>query len=505
MNLIPFLFLLISLGATAQENQCPIPGQVLARELIRLSGEEVKKDFFREGNLTAPADGFLKGEISAKTFKNYRETFCLAKEFTFEETVCEPVPLGDALGRGNEILRSLFDMNLPLLSRAEVFAKNVAFFNEAPSAERLSFSRQIVVSLGRQASISGIPKSWDSFSNMLSSMVTGGDLPQSVLDQITTVNLENNKKALGFRPMDGTTISEGKGNGKLQRFFNLQLSIKVRSDLIRNTLIGVSESTSQKLSVSFIDFASSNGIPVSWDQFLLLMKASLAAGAIPETEFAAVLTDNETENRMALGFEQSAEICKNVVRTRMVNVLEKRVVQDFFQNVLKNFEIEISKAPLLNGEREEYNVTFDGLSQVALNSTTRFNSYLTSNYSDENGLVKFKVAGTRNQVTPRNNIGAGIKRNGKLINVVLQNKDFSPMVGGRVLVNVDIYEEISSWPDRFLGSKVFELNNGDMGEFASQISLRNPDRKIRLDVSVQVLGSVFFNNRWSKVLEFNGL
>jgi hypothetical protein len=267
----------------------------------------------------------------------------------------------------------------------------------------------------------------------------------------------------------------------------------------------VSEGTSQKLSVSFIDFASSNGIPASWDQFILLMKASLAAGAISETELAVVITENEIENRIALGFEQSAKICKDVTRTRTVNVLDKRVVQDFFQNVLKNFEIEISKAPLLNGEREEYNVIFDGLSKIGFNSTTGFNSYVTANYGEENDLVKMNVTGTRNQVTPRNNVGAGIKRSGKLLNVLLQNKDFSPLVLGRVLVKVEIYEEISYWPDRFLGSKVFELNTGDLTEFVSEISMRNPDRKVRLDVSMQVLGSAYFNNRWSNVLEFNGL
>ncbi len=505
MKMIPFLALFLSISAFAQENQCSTPGQVLAREFLKLSGEETKKPFYREGHVNISMGGFLRGDITARTFKDYRETFCFAKTYSTVETVCTPVSLGDALGRGNETLRSLFDLNLSLLSRAEIFAKAVAFFPEATSAERLSFSRQIVVSLGRQASAVGIPQNWESFSNMLTAVVTAGEIPQSVLDQIVTVNVEKNKKSLGFKPMEGVTMTEGKGNGKLQKFFNLQLSVKVRSDLIRTTLVGVGERSAEKLSVSFIEFATSNGIPTSWDQFLLLMKASQASGAISEAELLMIIAENETENRVALGFEQSAKICKEVTQTRTVNILEKRDVKDFLANVVKKFEIQLSQAPLLIGEREDYNVMFDGLSKIALNYTNQFNAYTTTSYTDANGVVKMSVTGARKQVTPRNNIGAGIKRNGKLINVVLQNKDFSPQVQGRVLVKVVFFEEIPLWPDYKLGTKIFELASGDVSEFATQLALRNVGRKVRLDVSVQVLGSAYFNDQSSAVVEVKGL
>lgn len=505
MKMLLVSMLTLSVSAFAQDHQCAKPGEVLRREFVKVRGDLVTSAFYRQGNDSIPTDGVMRGELKTKTFRVFEETFCQATQQAYIEETCTPVSIGEARGRGNANLKALYDLNVSMLKRAELFARTVRYFSEQVPAERLEFARQIVQILGKNAAVDGIPQSWESFSGVLLKAVAAGEIPQSVVNEITTLNAEKNKATLGFKPVADVKFTEGKGNGKLQRFFNLDLTLTSRSKLIRDTLEGVNDVTSQKLSMSFIQFASANGVPESWDQFVVMMKDAVTSKVISEEDMKMIVESNEELNRSRLGFDLTAKICKQENRIRVVNLLNKRASEDFLADVAKKFEITLTSGALLAGEKEDYKVYYDGTAKVGLNYTNTYNSYAVSTYTDKENIVKIAVVGTRNKITPPNMAAVQLVRNGKILNLRLQNKAFNPKIGGKVIVKVDFYEEIALWPDFKLGSRVMELTSGEWAAFNTNVQARRLNRKVRLDVSVQISGTAYYNESFSQVLEYKNL
>lgn len=502
MKKIAFAILLGVFANFAIANECPNPGQVLNRDFERLTGEQVQLDFKREGTAEISSTATLTGDFNTKIHKVFKETFCKPTKQTYKEQVCADVTLDQALGRGNESFRSLYDLRINLIKRAEDFARFVAYMMDQPQSERLGIAREIVSFLGKYAAMEGIPTSWMSFSAAITEGVAQGIITQAVADEILTAQGDKNKFALGFTPLQGVEFTEGKGNGNLPRFFDLGTPTQVRADFIELTLTGVTPEAAQSMSIAFIQFAASSGVPENWTQFVVMMKAIQQDGTITQAELDQIVNTYEDINRASLGFERTAKICKIEEHVRDVNVISERRVSDFFENVKKSVKVQITEGALLQGEEETYALRYDGLSDVAFVSSRGYNTYSVATYNEKNNLITMVVKGKRDEVVPSNLISTQIVRDGKFINLKLQNRGFNAKVGGKVIVWVDYYESIPFWPDYKLGTKSYELTDGSVTEILSKIQVRKASRKARVDISVQIVGSPYYSDKISRKTEF---
>lgn len=491
---------MLPLGALAQrQHECYRPGTMLSRDYVGVSGDSVSNAFNRSGDQNIPSTATLSGVLTTKTFRNYRETHCVTRQHSYQENVCHDVDLDRAIGRGNDNFRSIFNLNVTLLKRAETFAQTVSYGSGRPSAERLDLATNIVKNLTRLAATSAIPRSWTEFSDMLKKVMEEGFITLAEFEDITKVNVEKNKKSLGFTPMDGVTFSEGKGNGKLRRIFDLGNSAQARAGMIKSLLVGINAQTATVFSTSFIDFAGSNGIPETWNQFVLMVKHALTKGLISESVFTAVTATYEKENRRNMGFELSATLCKVETRTQDVNVIETQSSREFIQSVSRNYHVNVYNAPLLSGEKETLTVMFDGLAPVTVNYTNTFNTYRIVSSTMDGDVEKVQLEGARKRVTPNNTIVAQLVRDGKFVNVNLQQPDFNAKVGGRVVVQVKYYEKITLWPDRHVYTDAYLITGPQMMSFKPRVALSKPNRKASAEVSVQIQGSPYYNENFSTV------
>ncbi|HXH31396.1 MAG TPA: hypothetical protein VNJ01_11330 [Bacteriovoracaceae bacterium] len=493
------LFLIItSTSAFAQlRDECPQAGTLLSRELTGVTGEAQTNSFKRSGASDIPSTATLSGSINAKTFKSYKERHCVSKTHTYEQEVCTAVNVDLALGKGNAVYKSFYDLNITLLKRSQTFATNVAYRSGRSNAERIELASEVIKNITRIASVSSIPNNWADFTLMLKKIVEEGLLTQADFDDITTLNSEKNQKNLGFVPLSGVTVTEGKGNGKLNKIFDLGQSSQVRANLLKNLLVGISGDSTQALSASMIEFASSNGVPENWGQFVLMMKHALTTTAITVETFNRVTMIFEVDNRRNMGFELSAISCKMESRTQNVNVIVQSQKNEFLEMVRKTYQMSIFNAPLLPGEEETLNVVFDGVNNIFLNYSDAFNTFSIVSSTVVNGVEMITVQGQRKKINPRNNVFVQIVRQGRNINFRAQNPEFSPNVGGKYIVQVKFYERITLWPDRLIATENYELTSGELMTFNTNVQVKKEGRKAYLQVAVQVAGSNYFNDSLS--------
>ncbi len=501
MFLSALLFITLSAAARTPD-QCATPGEVLNREFTGLSGDPVKASFYREGAIEIPTGGVLNGSLKTNTYKNFKVSTCEIRVENYQEQQCQDITLDLALGHGNQMFKGFYDLNTTLLKRGQSFAATVSYSMDRTPAERLDVANQIVLQLTRYASSAGIPKTWTELSASLMKAVEDGFLTQVVFDDITKLNQTKNAKALGLAPLEGAQFKEAEGNGKLQKLFDLTVSGQVRATLIQSTIEGLTEKTALALSKSFIDFATSNGVPESWAEFVVMMKASVTAGAITQDDFTMIVMTLEESNRHNLGFDLTAFLCKVVVRTRNVNMISVSTVSDFFEEVSKTFKITLMNAPLLQDEKETYDVNFDGVNKISLTYSNAFNDYAITERSEDNGVMMIKAQGTRKQVAPSNTIKAKLIRSENFLNLELQNTNFNALAGGKVMVKVEFFESIVFWPDRKLATQVYELSNGDVTALNPKVAMKNSSHKHLVKVSMQIIGSKYYSEGYTQILEF---
>jgi hypothetical protein len=503
MKMILAAFLFMSLSSFARTpDQCATPGEVLNREFTGLSGDPVKASYYRLGSAEIPTSGVLNGSLKTKTYKNFKVSTCEMKVENYQEQQCQDITLDLALGHGNQIFKGFYDLNTTLLKRGQSFAATIVYSMDKTPAERLDVANQVVLQLTRYASTAGIPKTWNEFTATLTKAVEEGFVTQVVFDDIIKLNQAKNAKALGLAPLEGAQFKEAEGNGKLQKLFDLTVSGQVRATLIQTTLDGLTEKTALALSKSFIDFATANGVPDSWAEFVVMMKASVTTGAITQDDFTTVVIALEESNRHNLGFELTAFLCKMIDRTRNVNVISVKTANDFFEEVSKTFKITLINAPLLQGEKETYDVNFDGVNKIGLDYSNAFNDYAIIERSEDNGVVMMKVQGTRKQVAPSNTIVAKLIRSENFLNLELQNTNFNALAGGKVMVKVEFLESIVLWPDRKLATQVYELSTGDLTALSPKVAMKNSSHKHLVKVSMQITGSKYYSEGFTQILEY---
>lgn len=503
-KMISFLAFAFTLTAQAQvlpPDQCPVPGVQLSREYVGLSSETVGNNFERIGAQEIPTQAEFAGFLKARIFKVFHERYCVAKIYTYQQQVCADVHPDLALGRGNDTFKALFDLNITLLKRAEIFSQQVKYGIGANQATRITTASEVVKHLTRLAINTGIPKSWEGFVAVMKKIMEEGFLTQAEFDDILVTNAVVNRRNLGFQPLEGVQYQEGKGNGKLARIFDLNITLLHRAALIRKTIDGVSEASSQVLAKTFIEFATANGVPQTWSQFILLMKDSAVKNAISQQEFLNITENLELQNRANLGFEIRFFTCKIENRNHRYNAVEEKRSNEFHQEASKSFRVFVSNAPLLRGEKESIEVLFHGLNGLSINPGQYYNAFSVER-SAAGEVEIFKLVGARKKVTPPNAIVAQVLHQGSKVNINLQNTAFNPLVGGRVVVEVHFYEKVAILKDKKLGVRTFDLVDGNMTAFTPNVAMIKPKRDAYVQLYMKVVGSPYYNEENSEFKEF---
>lgn len=469
------LILLLSFPAFAQRrDECPRPGLVLNTNYIGETSSTDTNIHRRIGGADIPLSASFVGGVRSQIYKNYRDQVCASEAYQFSEKICNRISPDVALGRGNQILRSLFDLNLSTLQRSENFQRNLKYQTGASSTDRFESSRQIISLLARQAAVKGIPRSFEEFSAMLQTGVAEGAISQFLVDDIITANGGANKRALGFVPMDGAIVRENAGNGRLQELFDLGITPEHRAKRIEKLITGVTPAIAKVLSRTIIVFASNNGIPSNWKQFAAMMKDARDTNNISDFDYRQVVIENEDVNRNALGFELNAEVCRIETSTRYSNVIRDVLRKVTDREVSRQYQIAVNNAPVVGGEEEVFTVVFDGFSEPVLNAPSRLNSYRISQTID-NGVIKFQLDGNRNKVRPSNSLVVKLKVDGKISTLNIQDTNFNSRVSSKVKVKVMFYNDRFLASSKLLGTETYELTDGSLRTIVAAIRDKKVD------------------------------
>lgn len=488
------ILLLSSVSAMAQvrPHECPRPGLMNSR-MTGQSSDLVSASHNRVGSMDIPESMSVTGVLRTKIFDNFVDRVCVAKPYVSAETVCQPIAIEVALGQGNELFKSLFNMSETSLNRAQRVVQNLRYSENRPSGERLDTALQIVTQLTRQAAAQGLPRSWDQLVSSLNQAMKEGYLTFQVLDDITNIYQAANKRALGFMALEGARINQGVGNGRLNTVFDLGLSRDARAARIQSLLLGVNYSDAMALSSSFISFAANNGIPSTWDQFALMIRTAVTSGGVNPRVEAAILVDFEQPNRQALGFELSAELCQATEMKRVQNVVEIVNRVEVAKVVTQPYEINLASGPLLQDETENMVLTTNGMRALDLKINSSFNRYQVKG-AEVNGIMKFIVSGQRLAVRPPNKLKVKFNKMGANLNVRIINQGFNPKAGGKVMVKVR-YINGKVFNDDTKATEIYELNGAN--ELVQTAAAKN-DKVDFVKVSVQIVGSPFYNSEYSE-------
>lgn len=165
-------------------------------------------------------------------------------------------------------------------------------------------------------------------------------------------------------------------------------------------------------------------------------------------------------------------------KTEMVERLVP--VRTFVRNEVRQYQVRINNAPLLNGESEKITVSFDGV-EDSINVNSYYNDYKIDRWN-QNGQVVFDLAGVRKQVRPANdlNVTANVA-NGKL-ELSVTNTAFDAEVAAMEDMTIVGKVEIDkgSWKNTFSRQSTL-----DLGTFEKALSKTSSETNVG-DVGVQI-------------------
>lgn len=476
----------MTMAFAQNRDECPRPGIIQSKE-VDMTGAEESNSHQRIGSSNIEDSFTIKGSIRTWIFKNFVDRVCVARPYTESREVCESVPVDVALGRGNGTLKNIYNLSVSLLDRSQNFASNVKYSDYKSSNERLSEAMGVVRALANAALARGLPKSMDDMALVLNEAMRSGEIPYSVMEEITVTFRAFNENALGFRPLPGVRVNQGNGNGRLNTIFDFNQTPHTRASRLQQIIVGVPSRAALALSNSFITYASMNGIPNSWDGLVLMIRSAVAQNVITEGDLQMMTVQYEDVNRSNLGYDVSAEACRMAQINMSYNVVEVRNRQELARTVTMPYEISIMSAPLLAGEKESMVLSTNGLRNLDLRVNSSFNRYQVKGI-EQSGVMKFTVIGTRLAVAPPNTLKVKFDKRGDILNIRVANTGYNPKIGGKVMITVR-YIDGGFFKDKVLGTETLELNGAQ--EIAKTATLRSKDVDF-VKVSMQIIGSPYY-------------
>jgi hypothetical protein len=479
-------------------DECQRPGQRLTKVLAGIDGDEKIERFSRAGNALIPAEAKFETSLTTNTFNVYNSNYCVIESYTVIDTKCTAVDTNMALGRGNSEFKSLYNLNITIMNRAETFAKLVKYNLADTSVMRLESAKKIIGMLVQKAAQSELPLDWEDFKAHLESFVSANILSPFLVDEIVKTHELANKKALGFVPMTDVTIKENRGNATFRSLFDLSKSEAVRVQTIIKLFNGFDYKTNKtNLARFMVEYASINGIPESWDQVALMFKESVNKTIMSQAVAREIYRVNEVQNRAASGFQISASKCVNLPRTAHVNVIRPRVEREFLREVNRKIIVNVKNAPLITNEVERLSVSFSGSVQSAkLIANSSYNIYsIEKNISDD--TIVFDLNGSRQKVTPPNTLAGSIVNSAGAFDIMLQNSGYNSKIDGKIEIYATFFET-RTFLDTNLGSRIISPKDGSLVKYLAQIKAQRGGRPVYAEVKMRYVGSSFYNSNYSQ-------
>lgn len=481
-------------------DECLRPGQRLTKVLIGIDGEEKIERFSRSGSALVPTDAKFETQLTTNTFNVYNSSYCVIESYTVIDTKCTIVDTNLALGRGNADFKSLYNLNLSIMNRAETFAKLVKYNLADTSVMRLESAKKIIDLLVQKASTSELPLDWEDFKAHLESFVTANILSPFLVDEIIKTHELANKKALGFVPMTDVTIQENRGNASFKSLFDLSKSETVRVQTINKLFNGFDYKTNKTTLARFmVEYASIIGIPESWDQVVLMFNESVKKTIMSQAVAREIYRVNEQQNRAASGFQVSATKCVNVPRNADVNVIRPRIEREFLKEVSQKIIVNVQNAPLITNEVQRLSVSYSGSFQTTnVSSDSTYNSFhVTKEVSPE--AIVFNLTGTRQKVTPPNTLAGSIVNSAGAFDIMLQNSGYNSKIDGTIEIYATFFET-RTFLDTNLGSRIISPKDGSLVKYLAQIKAQRGGRPVYAEVKMRYVGSSFYNSNYSQTI-----
>jgi len=199
-------------------------------------------------------------------------------------------------------------------------------------------------------------------------------------------------------------LTDGR-EGNWKEFFEAPKDLKAAA--LAAAIKGVGQATAMRL-VADGYFAD---MPRSWKEFATRVST---ADLQYHTGFSySVLVTYKKENMISLGYLVEGQCGYKTVRT--TKLVPHRT---FARELSKQFQLIVNSAPLLVGEQENFNVSFDGFADT-LSISSSYNDYNVARTELPNGVVLYQASGRRRVLAPTNSL-----------NVYLHN------AGGYLILNV---------------------------------------------------------------------
>jgi hypothetical protein len=214
----------------------------------------------------------------------------------------------------------------------------------------------------------------------------------------------------------------GDGRGDWKGFYEAPKELKAAR--LAEAIKGVGLSTAQRL----VKDGYFHTKPRSWREFADRIES---ADNRYNTGFStAVLVTYKRENMANLGYFIEGKCGYKTVRS--MKMVPHRT---FARTVSRGFELRVRNAPLLLGESESFNVTFDGLGD-SLGIESYYNGYTYRRYESGRAVV-YELLGNRKVVAPNNSLNVAVRNAGGYVALSVSDTTFDPEVdtrGTRVIV-----------------------------------------------------------------------
>lgn len=481
-------------------DECLKPGEVISRSFSHLQGDPVEYKFSRAGKSKISQDFEFTQNLRTIVYSVYKEIFCEKKSYSKQIEKCELIERDVALGHGNAVFKSFFDARTPLARRSSLFARKVDFALSWENSQRLALANDIVKEFVNWMIQNGsLPKGQHDYREMIQTLVEKNILSLEIADELVR---QRNLSVLGLVPPKGVQITEGTGNDLFFQLFDFRLSIHERARLVKENLKGGNFDVlkAKEIANHLILFANTNGVPESWDQFILMFQYMVQQRVISENLYKSFLNTNEFSNREVFGFQIEAKICKMETIWDHYNKVSERATREFNERSEVKVTLTGSSAPILSGENENFEVSYNGVTKPQLRVQSRFNTYnLTDNWSkSRNESISFSATGKRKQVSPANTLEAQLIYENRSMMLNIRDKFLHPEVLTGTTVEVEVFEKRPLWFDKKIKTLNLALTSSQQSFSLNVTKPRNNKVYARIRLKRE---SVFFNRQWSRQIK----
>lgn len=391
-------------------DQCFRPGEMIGNDLVGTRGVSQSKTISRSG--TSAGDNQLSNRsilFTNEIFDLYSVRTCDSTPYTRPQTICRRIEdPREVLGKGNSNYRSLF-VKASDLQKAAVVQRAFTFRVPSEPGKQFSLSDEAALYLAKYfSSIRKAKPIPTSYQGLIAAIEEGAGETQfddsvqpSVSDELVQLYIH----------LSDANISEVRNFLGFKRVGNLDVKVSYSDEALRilagfqgasviDRHFNLEYNTAYKLNRSFSDYLFNNPVEGTYDYFKAMMKNALDRNVISASVYNGIVVFEENETRELLGMEVEVKSCKVENVQDFYNKVNTKSVRRNRRNVSNTFSVSTTESILLNGEEEDFTVTYDGVTKPSFNTTTKYNSYTFSTSKNSN-VTEVTFIGKRKQIDIR--------------------------------------------------------------------------------------------------------